>query len=545
MTSLKTYHSIAAVCCLFLFKPLDTEAADVNGASFTAVGKGLVNYISTSSTPIANCGDFNRISDVNHSVISARLIPAEGGAVEHCEIHGVIAPEIQYIVNLPAKWNRRLYMIGNGGFGGQSVISDYAVEDRAKARRLGFVTAFTNTGHGEDAHFASWAHNNIQKEIDYGYRSIHLTAVIAKQLSVLYYGKAPAFSYFEGCSGGGRQGLVAAQRFPGDFDGIAVGAPFYDLPAIEMQSWWNQETTAKTTLTAERVRMLGNFIMDEFDSVDGVNDRVIDNPLAIDFEPARDLPRDASGEQGFTDEEIEAFTRIYQGPRIENKQIAPGLPIGAELPGVRDAGRTYEKSNEASPWSARVYQEGSGYNMTLEILESWLKYMAFPTDNPDYDWQQLDLKNDLELMQTMGHIMNAKSKDLSPYMDRGNKILMYHGWADVGVSPIMTVQYYEQVMQTMGLDTQSFFRTFMVPGMFHCSGGRNVDHFDVMTTLIDWVEAGLSPDRIDAARIEEGKVVRTRPLCPYPQVARYRKRGSTDKAENFVCALPNKKVNKK
>ena len=122
---------------------------------------------------------------------------------------------------------------------------------------------------------------------------------------------------------------------------------------------------------------------------------------------------------------------------------------------------------------------------------------------------------------------------------------MYHGWADVGVSPIMTVQYYEQVMQTMGLDTQSFFRTFMVPGMFHCSGGRNVDHFDVMTTLIDWVEAGLSPDRIDAARIEEGKVVRTRPLCPYPQVARYRKRGSTDKAENFVCALPNKKVNKK
>ena len=123
-------------------------------------------------------------------------------------------------------------------------------------------------------------------------------------------------------------------------------------------------------------------------------------------------------------------------------------------------------------------------------------------------------------------------------MNRGSKILMYHGWADVGVSPIMTVEYYEDVMQSMGKNTQSFFRTFMVPGMFHCRGGRNVDHFDVMTTLIDWVEAGVVPDSIPAARIENGEVVRTRPLCPWPKVASYNKRGSTDSAENFVCALP-------
>ena len=183
--------------------------------------------------------------------------------------------------------------------------------------------------------------------------------------------------------------------------------------------------------------------------------------------------------------------------------------------------------------------------MTLEILESWLKYMAFATDNPNYDWRQLDLKNDLDKFQPMAYIMNADATDLSPFSKQGNKILMYHGWVDVGVSPIMTVEYYEQVMQTMGQETQSFFHTFMVPGMFHCSGGHNVDHFDVMITLIDWVEAGAAPDRIDAARIEEEKVVRTRPLCPYPQVAKYKKHGSTDNAENFVCALTNKKVNKK
>ena len=161
--------------------------------------------------------------------------------------------------------------------------------------------------------------------------------------------------------------------------------------------------------------------------------------------------------------------------------------------------------------------------------------MAFTTDDPGYDWKELDLGTDLEKMQPMGRIMNATATDLSPFMDRGNKILMYHGWADVGVSPIMTVQYYEQVMETMGEQTQSFFRTYMVPGMFHCRGGRNVDHFDVMTTLIDWVEAGIVPERIDAARIENGEVVRTRPLCPYPEVAVYKGNGSTDMAENFTC----------
>ena len=524
-----------ALYCFLSLAPAATIGADVNGASFTEAGNGYVNYHLPSLNAIGDCRDFVSLTDFNHSVISSKIIPTDENSSEHCEIHGVIAPEIQYVVNLPKQWNGRLYMIGNGGFGGQSVYGDYAKEDRAKARRLGFATAFTNTGHTDDAHFASWAHNNIQKEIDYGYRAVHLTAVVTKQLIGLYYGKQPAYSYFEGCSGGGRQGLVAAQRFPDDFDGIAVGAPFYDLPTIEMQSWWNQATADETNLTAERVHMLGEIIMEKYDAVDGVKDRVIGNPMAIDFEPARDLPRDPDGKDGFMDAEIEAFTRIYQGPRIGDKQIAPGLPIGAELPGVRDAGRTFEKTNEASPWSARVYREGTGYSMTLEILESWLKYMAFDTDDPDYDWKDLNMEADLEKMQSMGSIMNAKETDLSPFMYRGNKILMYHGWADVGVSPIMTVQHYEQVMETMGEKTQSFFRTFMIPGMFHCRGGRNVDHFDVMTTLIDWVEAGVTPERIEAARIEDDKVVRTRPLCPYPKAADYKGKGSIDNAENFVC----------
>ena len=218
---------------MLLLAPTAAFGADVNGASFADAGNGRVDYHLAAATATGDCRGLVSLTDFNHSVISAKTLPASESSSAHCEIYGVITPEIQYVVNLPEQWNGRLYMIGNGGFGGQSVYGDYAREDRAKARRLGFATAFTNTGHTDDAHFASWAHNNIQKEIDYGYRAVHLAAVVAKQLISHYYGQEPAYSYFEGCSGGGRQGLVAAQRFPGDFDGIAVGAPFYDLPTIE------------------------------------------------------------------------------------------------------------------------------------------------------------------------------------------------------------------------------------------------------------------------------------------------------------------------
>ena len=526
---------LLGLCCSCL--PSAGHAQATHGGNFLEINRAEVDLASGSAMPLLKCRELNQHADFNFTIISATGIEAAGNLPGLCAIHGIIQPKIQFILKLPDTWNRRIYMHGNGGYGGQSVTGSYGANLSRPALRHGFVTVFTDTGHTRaDGHNASWAYNDLQKEIDYGFRAVHLTIEAAKRLVKEYYAKTARYTYFDGCSGGGRQGLVAAQRFPGDFNGIAAGAPFYDLAGIMMQYWNNQMALAETSLSAARVELLGNIIMDKFDAVDGLRDGVISNPLAIDFEPARDLPREEKDDRGFTRAELKTLQRLYAGLSLNGQQVAPGIVVGAELPGRRDAGRTADKSPLLSPWNSRLYPDISGYNQQLDILIPWLRYMAFTIDDPEFDWQQLDLEKDWPRMAAMSAIFNADNPDLSAFRNSGGKLLMYHGWGDIGVSPIMTVQYYDEVMQTMGAEqTRSFFRTFMIPGMFHCYGGRNVDRFDTMTTLINWVEAGLAPDRIIASAAKNNRTTRTRPLCPYPKVARYTGRGDSNQAENFKC----------
>ncbi|MBT7952541.1 MAG: tannase/feruloyl esterase family alpha/beta hydrolase [Gammaproteobacteria bacterium] len=515
-------------------------AQATHGGNFLDLSELQVELSAANLQPAQQCTTLVEQSDPNFSIISATVGKPNDNTPAICIIHGFIKPKIQFVLKLPDTWNQRIYMHGNGGYGGQSVTGAYGTRLSNPALQEGFATLFTDTGHNRaDGHNASWAYNDLEKEVDYGFRAVHLSIETAKRLIKTYYSKPATYSYFDGCSGGGRQGLVAAQRFPDDFDGIAVGAPFYDLAGILMQYWHNQKALAVTPLSPEKVVLLGNIIMDKFDDLDGLKDGVISNPLAIDFKPARDLPRDKNGQQGFTRAELETLTKLYSGPRLQGNAIAPGIVIGAELAGKRDAGRTADKSPRLSPWNSRLYPDISGYNQQLDILIPWLRYMAFNNDDPEFDWTKLDMEKDWSRMQPMSAIFNADNPDLHDYKNRGGKLLMYHGWSDIGVSPIMTVQYYEEVMRTMGsVQTQSFFRTFMIPGMFHCNGGRNVDRFDTMTNLINWVEAGIMPESITASSVENDQITRTRPLCPYPQVARYKGEGDINQAENFKCVTP-------
>ena len=517
--------------------PSSVQAQATHGGNFLQASEIVVNLAADPAPPVLKCRELSQYSDFNFDIISATEIESVDGLPALCVLHGIIAPKIQFILKLPDTWNRRIYMHGNGGYGGQSVTGTYGKKLSDPALRKGFATVFTDTGHARaDGHNASWAYNDLQKEIDYGFRAVHLTIETAKRLVTDYYAKTTSYSYFDGCSGGGRQGLVAAQRFPDDFSGIAAGAPFYDLAGIMMQYWNNQTALTEASLAAEKVELLGNIIMDKFDAVDGLRDGVISNPLAIDFEPARDLPRDDKGHKGFTRAEITTLQRLYAGLGLNGRQIAPGIVIGAELPGRRDAGRTADKSPLLSSWNSRLYPDISGYNQQLDILVPWLRYMAFTKDDPEFDWQQLDLEKDWPRMAMMSAIFNADNPDLNAFKNSGGKLLMYHGWGDIGVSPTMTVQYYDKVLQTMGNEeTQSFFRTYMIPGMFHCYGGRNVDRFDTMTTLINWVEVDVAPDRIIASAVENNHVTRTRPLCPYPKTARYRGSGDSNRADSFRC----------
>ena len=525
---------------MVLFAPVSPAAPTPNGSSFSDAQQSRIDYTRPEVTqPLMDCADFTRLSGADNSVLSATLFPADSDRPEMCVVMGVIASEVRYIVYLPSNWNGRLYMHGNGGYAGEALNDEVGHIARLKAARLGFATAFTNTGHDEASEpGGTWAHNNLQKEIDFGYRAVHLTAAHAKQLAAAYYGRAPRYSYFDGCSTGGLQGFSEAQRFPADFDGILAGAPVFSLREMIWQYWKNQKAITEAPLTREKLELLGDTVLELFDMADGVRDGVIGNPDTVDSNPGRDLPRTGGAGPGFTDAEINMLAAIYGPVYVGDKEIYPGTVVGGEFPGLAYEGVAYRPAAPESAWEGRVVPDSRGRLEQQSILESWFRYFAFETDDSELDWKELDPERDLSRMARSGRIFNATDPDLSAFRDRGGKMIIYHGWADFGVNPLSTVDYYRRVAQLFDDGAAAFLRLYLVPGMHHCAGGVNVDRFDLMTPLIDWVETGAAPRDLVGYRVEHGRVTRSRPLCPYPRVARYRGTGSVDAHENFECAEP-------
>ncbi|MGH8245187.1 MAG: tannase/feruloyl esterase family alpha/beta hydrolase, partial [Gammaproteobacteria bacterium] len=283
-------------------------------------------------------------------------------------------------------------------------------------------------------------------------------------------------------------------------------------------------------IALSKLRVVAEKIYADCDGKDGLVDGLIDDPRRCTFDPARDLPRcpgETEGADCFTSLQIQALQRIYGGVVIGGKQFFPGLPVGAEIAGP----------NGRSGWENWIVRD-EGRTISLNFAESFLRYMAFPERDPNYDWTRFDFDKDPARMEWIRSVLDATDPDLSAFKRRGGKILMYYGWADPALNPMMAVDYYEKVTEQIGPSTSEFFRLFMVPGMFHCAGGVGVSTVDWLTPLMDWVEKGVAPDRIVGSRLAEGKVVRTRPLCAYPQVARYKGQGSIDDATNFVCGKP-------
>jgi feruloyl esterase len=430
-------------------------------------------------------------------------------------------------------------MHGNGGFAGESLDDEVGHLARLKAVRHGFVAVFTNAGHDAVSQpGADWGFNNIQKEIDFGFRAVHVTAVAAKQLIADYYGKNVAYSYFDGCSTGGLQGFSEAQRFPDDFDGILAGAPVFNLTDMMWQYWKNHKALLETPLSREKLKLLGATVLKLFDAADGVKDGVIGNPSAINFEPRRDLPKARPGQRGFTDAEIEVLNTIYTPTVIGAARIYPRTVIGGEFPGRSYVGGTYRSAESQSAWEGRAVPDSDGKMEQPSILEAWFRYLAFDADDAELDWRTLNPDRDHARMRQSDRIYNATDPDLGEFNRRGGKMIVYHGWADFGISPLRTVEYFQQVATVLGDDVAKFLQLYMIPGMQHCTGGVNIDRFDLMTPLVNWVESGVAPRGLVGYRIDAGKVTRSRPLCAYPQIARYRGTGSIDEHENFECVDP-------
>ncbi len=503
---------------------------------FANAKSSLAGYSAADTAPKQTCESLSTFKSEGITSIQARVVAATADTPQHCRVIGNIAPEVAFEVDLPDRWNRRFYMTGNGGLAGDAV--DAAnTPDRGAALTNGFVMARTNTGHdARKEPSGSFILSNPQKAIDYAYRAVHVTADTAKKIATAYYAQPITFSYWNSCSNGGRQGLLEAQRFPDDFDGVVANAPWVDQTGFTLGALWNQKALTDAPVSPAKMATVGQAAMNKCDAVDGLKDGLIDDPRKCDFDPARDVPACREGADGpdcLTPAQASAIKKVYSGPVSKGKPLFPGYMVGSE------AVNTGPNGAAASGWvGAIVAPQPNAKPADFNLAEGVFRYLVLDPPQPEYDTLKFDYDKDSGIVSRWSKLADAKDADLSKFRKSGGKLIMTYGWADQILQPLMGVRYYEAVAKEHGKDTADFVRLFMVPGMAHCAGGVGPDRNDAVTAVIDWVEKGKAPDQLIASKVTNNQVVRTRPLCPYPQVARYKGQGSIDDAANFSCVAP-------
>jgi feruloyl esterase len=441
---------------------------------------------------------------------NARVLPA------FCRVAATLRPssdsDIKIEVWMPASnWNGKFQAVGNGAFNG-----NIAYPAMMTALNRGYATSSTDTGHTGGG--AAWAAGHPEKVIDFGWRAVHEMTVAAKKIVGTYYGGAPKFSYWNGCSAGGRQAMVAAQRFPDDFDGIIAGAPGLDWTgraARALQVEKTLQTNEAARLLPAQTQLLHRAVLNACDAADGVKDGLIADPPNCRFDPGVLQCKGIDQSSCLTAAQVDTARLIYSpGVNSATRREIAGLQPGSEL-GWTDLG-----------WTASARATG---------LDQF-RYLVFK--DPSWNIQQFNFEADLARAEAAdNNTLNALNPNLKPFIDSGGKLIQYHGWADPQISPANSTQYYTRVVNALGGadKVHGSYRLFMAPGMGHCGGGAGPNTFDMLTALEQWVEQGKAPDQILASHSTKGVVDRTRPLCPYPQVAVYNGTGSIDEAANFAC----------
>lgn len=503
---------------------------------------GIVFFIVASSCVAESataCAGLMRVAVADTTIESAQVVPAGSFRMaapqaplydmpEFCRVVAVTRPAIRFEVWLPTEiWNGKFEGVGNGGTAG--FINYHAM---ANALRRGYATASTDTGHvnhpSGNGFDSTWAVGRPDLVADFGFRALHVTTVNAKQMVAAFYGRRAAHSYYVGCSKGGGQGLMEAQRFPKDYDGLLVGDPAYNWTGhyAGAHLWYSIATLKDpgSYIPASKVPLLANAVNKACDAADGVRDGVVSNPLACKFNPAVlecKAGEDVSG--CFTAKQVQAIKEIWGGAHDSHgRLIYPGLvPGGEDGPGG---------------WANWVTGQAPFESVHWKAADGFFRYMVF-----DPSFKPLDFDYDKDMAATVarvGRSLDAVDPDLRPLARAGGKMILYHGWSDPDISPLSTIDYYNAVAKISGAQTTSFLRLFMVPGMQHCGGGPGATTFDGVTALEQWVENGEAPEQMRAEKIVDGAVEMSRPLCVYPKRAVYLGKGDTDDAANFACEAP-------
>lgn len=470
----------------------------------------LPNTTITAAEPVA-AAPFRPPGPAPATPQPAPMLPA------HCRVAAAIEPvadsHIEVEIWMPAAdWNGKFQAVGNGGFNGS--ISYPAM---AAALREGYATASTDTGHRGGS--ASFALGHPEKVIDFGYRAVHEMTVKAKAVIAAYYGRSPRFSYWNGCSTGGRQGLKEAQRFPEDFDGILAGAPAnYET---HLHAWSVAVSMAaiqgnQNILSPGKLPLIHQAVLAACDALDGVKDGLLNDPRRCRFDPATLLCSGADSENCLTAAQVQAVKKIYAPLKTRaGALIFPSFALGSEL------GWTRMVTGTSPP----------------AIGQDTFRYLTYA--DPNWDWRTFDVDRDTAAAdQKDNGVINAIDPDLSRFKARGGKLLLYHGWNDTAITPENTINYYSSVLNKLGSGQDDWMRLFMAPGIEHCGGGPGPNQFHLMGALERWREAAAAPEQITAYHVTGGAVDMSRPLCPYPQVAVWKGAGSTNDAASFTCKAP-------
>jgi feruloyl esterase len=488
----------------------------------------------------------------------------------YCYVRGIISPAIHFHAQLPLpkNWNGRFLQWGDGGKDGDLDYADHRVAQ-------GYAVTNSNLGHDSAVEpGASFGFNNRQAEIDFGYRAVHLTVQAGKHLIQKYYEKEHDYSYFEGCSQGGRQGFMSAQRYPKDFDGISAGAPAFNYQGLNAAGTWNLQRVFRNNLVGNLavdsnddgsldslalVQVLHESVLQRCDANDGVLDRLVSDPLSCNFDPKNDLieamcPATPSGEPCFTQAQIETIADLYDGPKdSDGREVYPGKMLGSELswPGYY------------LPWEGNKM----GPSKLMGVAGDHMNYLFYEKDpgvavpdvrdinyktkttgaNPEFHW--IDWKID-DFFSGKGDLMksitDANDPDLNPFLlNEDGKMIIYHGLTDTLIVASDTIDYYNDLIDvTFNGDSEAAkksARLFLAPGMNHCGGGAGPNAWDKLSPLVNWVENGVAPESIVATHITNGEIDNERPLCAYPKQAKYigSAGGAANpqnwRAENFQC----------
>jgi feruloyl esterase len=500
------------VAMLPLAGGLVTTAA-ANGTACSSLAALTIPTITIRSANAVVAGPFTPPGASN-----AMTLPA------FCRVEATARPttdsEIKFEVWIPPSeaWNGKLEGVGNGGYSGAI---GYAA--MALGLRRGYAVVSTDTGHaGDDMKFGQ---GHPEKIVDWAYRSVHVMTDAAKLIVRDAQGRFAERAYFVGCSSGGHQAMSEAQRYPDDYDGIVAGDPAHNRIRQTfgfLYSWVSTHgADGKPIVPLNKLQVLTKSVVEACDALDGLKDGLIDDPRRCHFDPAKLACKNGDEPTCLTAPQVDAVRKMYDGlknPRT-GEQIFTGWPRGSEGFG------------ESAIQSWRQYVMDPPEPMRV----GFFRYFLF--HDPNWDFRTIDYDRDLAYAEQKLPFMSAVEKDLSPFRKRGGKLVMYTGWADPVVPPQDTVAYYDAVVKASGgLDkTREFYRFFIAPGMGHCSGGPGPNQFDALTALEQWVEKGVAPDKLIASHSTNGKIDRTRPLCMYPQVARYKGTGNSDEAANFSC----------